>query len=933
MKKRILSLILCIAMCMSVVGIFASCGGDSTTGSSSTTGSNQGDTNNSGTNESTNQGGTTDSSNNNQGTTNSSNNNQGGNNTDTTPEGTGIPANKDALVIMSEELDGLFNPFYSTTGADSTIVSMTQIGMLTSKYVNGDVQVAFGDNEAVVTKDYTSSYNEDKDTTTYTFVIKNGIKYSDGHPLTIEDVLFNLYVYLDPVYAGSATLYSTKIQGLTAYRTQREDSDTGTDTDSQLSEQASSRATARVNELVNLFKTVGRTQTAGKYYATMDAMKSAINALTIDEISSGYMTAVSAKPGSVSLADWKAQLLADYEKICTLYREELEKAYDTAIEAYTETPYKDHAEFKDQLFCFMASQGYVEIKYVKVNGKDDRNNIESVTAMFGDQIDTRAEAIDYAFNDSIESQLHLVYAYTASAQTIFNEYVSNAKDVILHEMVKDDGSVAIDNISGIVSLGHKGDVDKITVNGTEYKIAKEHNADGTPKNAGEYDVLQITIDGVDPKAVWNFAFAVAPQHYYGEGSKVGVDIANNKFGVEWGSFDFMTKIIQSQRNITIPMGAGAYKATNSANDDNPSGSSFYSANIVYFKANNNFYTVGSGINNAKIEKVRYQVVGASNALAMLENGSIHYATPQLTEYNFTKIEQLDKIGANYILTEQLGYGYIGINASKVENVYLRRAIMCAMNTELALAYYRPGTAQRIFWPMSTVSWAYPKTTSGDLSTENGRDYPAETFYDDGAKELISYYMEMAAVEDGGYTNDDLKITFTIAGSNLQEHPTYATFRDAAALLNSMGWNVTVQADTQALTKLSTGSLEVWAAAWGSTIDPDLYQVYHKNSTATSTLAWGYPAIKSSGSDEEKNLLNTLSDYIEKARETDLRAKRTALYEKAMGCILDLAIELPVYQRSVVYVYNANVIDKNSLPSEVNPYSSPLDRIWELEFVK
>jgi len=932
MKKRILSLILCIAMCMSVVGIFASCGGDDTTGSSSsTTGSSQGGTNSSqsGTNSSGNQGTTTDSSN--QGGTSSSNT-QGGNDKPSGGE-TGIPVNKDALVIMSEELDGLFNPYYSTTGADSTIVSMTQIGMLTSKYVNGDVQVAFGENESVVTKDYMSVYNENDDTTTYTFVIKNGIKYSDGHPLTIEDVLFNLYVYLDPVYAGSATLYSTKIQGLTAYRTQREDSDTGTDSDSQLSEQASNRANERVNQLVNLFRTVGKTQTQGKYYATIQAMTDAINALPETDISSGYKSAISAKPDTISHEDWKKQLLADYERICKLYKEELEKAYDTAIEAYTETPYKEHDEFKDQLFCFMASQGYVEVKYVKVNGKDDKNNIESVLPMYGDQIDTKEEAIEYAFNDSIESQLDLVLAYTASAQTIFNEYVSNAKDVILHEMVKDDGSVAIDSISGIVSLGHKGTADKIAVNGTEYKIAKEHNSDGTPKNADEYDVLQITIDGVDPKAVWNFAFAVAPQHYYGEGSKVGVDIANNKFGVEWGSFDFMTKIIQSQRNITVPMGAGAYKATNRSNEDNPSGSSFYNANVVYFKANNYFETVGEGINNAKIEKVRYQVVGASNALAMLENGSIHYATPQLTENNFTKIEQLDKMGANYILTDQLGYGYIGINASKVENIYLRRAIMCAMNTELALSYYRPGTAQRIFWPMSTVSWAYPKANDGQLSTENGHDYPMDVFYDEGAKELISYYMEMAANEDGGYTNDDLKVTFTIAGSNLQDHPTYATFRDAAALLNSMGWNVTVQADTQALTKLSTGSLEVWAAAWGSTIDPDLYQVYHKNSTATSTLAWGYPAIKTSGSDEEKTLLNELSDQIERARETDLRAKRTALYEKAMGYILDLAIELPVYQRSVVYVYNANVIDPDTLPNEFNPYSSPLDRIWEIDFVK
>ena len=54
-----------------------------------------------------------------------------------------------------------------------------------------------------------------------------------------------------------------------------------------------------------------------------------------------------------------------------------------------------------------------------------------------------------------------------------------------------------------------------------------------------------------------------------------------------------------------------------------------------------------------------------------------------------------------------------------------------------------------------------------------------------------------------------------------------------ALLEECGWKVNIEPDINALTKLSTGSLAVWAAAWGSTIDPDMYQVYHKNSTATS----------------------------------------------------------------------------------------------------
>ena len=66
--------------------------------------------------------------------------------------GNGGGAKGDAFVIMTEQLDGLFNPFFSTSAADGTIVSMTQIGMLGSKYVNGEVEVAYGEDNAVVGK-------------------------------------------------------------------------------------------------------------------------------------------------------------------------------------------------------------------------------------------------------------------------------------------------------------------------------------------------------------------------------------------------------------------------------------------------------------------------------------------------------------------------------------------------------------------------------------------------------------------------------------------------------------------------------------------------------------------------------------------------------------------------------------------------------------
>ena len=856
MKKKILAIVLCLSMCIGMAGMFTGCGSDA--------------------------------------------------------------EKVDAFVIMTEQLDGLFNPFFSTSAPDGTIVAMTQIGMLSSKYVNGKVEVAYGDNEAVVVKDYDITDNDGN--TTYTFVLKNGILFSDGHPLTMEDVLFNYYVYLDPVYTGSSTLYSTDIIGLSEYRTQTVGSSTD-DSDSMITSQASDRAQARINELMNLY--LAKRDSSSTNEVSYDDMKAAISA---HSLSSGYQNAISNDASSVT----NQQLQADYDYTLKLFKEELQTDYASAQESYIDEPYKSHEEFKDAIFCFMYTEGYVDVKYAEgADGKIDRTTIEKLTPQYPSSITTQEAAIDYVYNDKLACELDGILLYWATAGTLATEYSAKAKEVILHENVSDDGSLAVQNISGIVSLGHTDAAGTtINVNGTDYKIASGHNADGTVTNSDEYDVLQITIDGIDPKAIWNFALTVAPQHYYGEGSSVGVDIANNKFGVEFASFDFMTDIVQSPRNIKLPMGAGSYKVTDSGNSDNPSESAFYTNNVVYFKANSNFHTVGEGIENAKIEKVRYQVVSSSNSIAALESGSVHYISPSLTADNYDKLNAMKDDGVVSITTDQLGYGYVGINSSKVTDINIRKAIMSAMNTSLALDYYRAGTASRIFWPMSKVSWAYPEGTDAD---DNGIGYPQiGNWNQDLAIDTIENYMQEAGVSAG---DPSLKYTFTIAGSNLQDHPTYKVFRDAAALLNSLGWDVQVVCDMQALTKINTGSLEVWAAAWSSALDPDMYQVYHKDSTATSTLAWGYNYLKNNGTAEEMDILNELSDYIDQARETNDQSVRSDLYKQAMEQVLELAIELPVYQRSVLYAYNSKVIKSDSMPaeSEMNPYSSPLDRIWEIEF--
>ena len=870
----------------------------------------------------------------------------------------GCSEKTDKLVIMSEAMDGLFNPFFSTTGPDMEIVGMTQIGMLST---NSEGKLAYGEDEPTVVLDYKSEYNKDEQgtnptkqgVTTHYFVLKNGITFSDGTPLTMNDVLFNMYVYLDPVYTGSTTMYSTDIVGLSKYRTQSSASGTGSQ-DDIISKRAALIAQDRVNELTDLYRETSRKLNPGSttYEVPVDEMNKAIDAK--EYFSDGYKNAIS-DDDNISVEDCRKQLKADYQLTLDTFKKELETDYESAKDSYKESsPYKEwdaknpSVKFSDEIVSFMYMEGYVPITYTD----NTKTTIKEVTYSYTN-LTSRQAALDYVFDDKVSTALEEVLNYYATANTVRNDYVAKATELIIHENVK-DGELVYDNIDGIVSMGHDSAIQdtSVSIGNNTYKIAKEYKEDGTVANADEYAVLRIKVNGVDPKAVWNFSFTVAPYHYYSNPSdeKLKMNIADNKFGVEWGKFEFMKNVIQGNNAYgvsknQVPVGAGAYQASDSDNRDlkDVKGNTFNSNGSVYFKSNDNFL-----LGAPKIKNIVYQEVPSNDALNVLQKGSVHFVTPQATRENQELINSLKSKGIESKDTWQLGYGYIGVNAGKVPDINLRKAIMSAMNPSLALSYYVTGSVANISWPMSVVSWAYPRTAGGfnaskpleNMDTNTGKDYMMYNTYNGDTQKAkaeaitkIKKYMAMAT--PAATTGDSrLKVDFTIAGANLTEHPVYSVFENAVELLTECGWQVTLKPDNNALTKLSSGALEVWAAAWGSTNDPDMYQVYHKNSTATSVLSWGYREILGNPSTypEENAILNELSVLIDQGRMYTDEATRTGIYKQAMLKVMDLAVEMPVYQRKELYAYNAKVIDTNTFPQEINSYSSPLGRIWEIDFV-
>ena len=228
--------------------------------------------------------------------------------------------------------------------------------------------------------------------------------------------------------------------------------------------------------------------------------------------------------------------------------------------------------------------------------------------------------------------------------------------------------------------------------------------------------------------------------------------------------------------------------------------------------------------------------------------------------------------------------------------------------------------------MSSTSWAYPT----------------------GCKAYYERFTKASDIEnalkDLGYTKSNgvyqkngksLTYTFTIAGAAADDHPAYGMFTAAARLLNEAGFKITVTPDVNALKLLTTGELAVWAAAWSSGVDPDMFQVYHKFSNATSVLNWGYREILNDTTEKyatEREIIDRMSEGIDEARKTTVKATRKRIYAQCLDDLMELAVELPVYQRKDLCVYNKTIINPATLNKTPNATNGLLDRIWEVNYL-
>lgn len=117
----------------------------------------------------------------------------------------------DTLVIGTSAFNGVFNPIFSFNAFDIQVTDM-----IFPTVAQLDKEGAVIDNAGHVEAEEVTAADGHKQVK-YTVSIQPGMTFSDGEPVTIDDVLFYYYVCADPTYDGSSTFSTLDIVGLKDY--------------------------------------------------------------------------------------------------------------------------------------------------------------------------------------------------------------------------------------------------------------------------------------------------------------------------------------------------------------------------------------------------------------------------------------------------------------------------------------------------------------------------------------------------------------------------------------------------------------------------------------------------------------------------------------------------------------------------------------------
>ena len=452
------------------------------------------------------------------------------------------------------------------------------------------------------------------------------------------------------------------------------------------------------------------------------------------------------------------------------------------------------------------------------------------------------------------------------------------------------------------------------------------------KKTGEYS-LEITVGKIDPTFIYQLTLSVAPLHYYGDAALY--DYENNSFGFPKGD------LASVRAKTTVPMGAGPYKYVS------------YENNVLSYVANDKYY-----LGAPKIKNFKMQGVGSSDKVTGMTTDLFDVTVPHFNDDDIAAIKKHNTNGElvgdklTTITTDFLGYGYIGINADNVkigedkestESKALRRALatLLAVYREPVVYAYYGDRASIIQYPISNTSWAAPKPADEGYNLAYSKNAAGEVVITADMTQEEKVVAAKAAAktlfEAAGYTfGTDGKLATAPEGAatsweviipadGVGDHPAYGILTETKNALQEMGLDLIINdpSDSNELwDALDAGKAEMWAAAWGATADPDMYQVYHSSNV--------HGLEGSSNSNHYGIQSEDLDKLIMDGRSSTDKAFRKATYKAALELLMDWGVEVPTYQRQEATLVSTERVKVSTIPGDLTPYYGWLAEVHTLE---
>ena len=720
------------------------------------------------------------------------------------------PKNNVPLVVGYAPFSSKFSPFFAATAYDQDVQAMTQLGLLTSDRTGAIILKGIeGETHSYNGTDYTyhgpadCTITENADGTVYyDFVLRDDITFSDGEPVTIDDVIFSMYVLCDPTYDGSSTLYGQPILGLAEYR-------------------------ENMTTLAALLASLGEDNTDFTYVT--------------EEQQTAFWAAVN--DGLVKFA----QEIVDY--------------------------------------C------------VSAGAAADANDVATAAAAWGFELEAGATAKDFAL--AIGNQYDWSFA-AMEAETAGSALADLIPaEVYAYSTTGVSTGESAPNIAGIQKTGANS--------------------------------LRVVMTEVDATSIYQLGVAIAPLHYYG--SKELYDYDNNMFGFTKGDLSAVRAV------TTKPLGAGPYKFIKFENG------------VVNFEANESYY-----LGAPKTKYVNFKEGQEKDKLNGVITGTIDITDPTFSKDTVAAIEEAnggtlngDKITVDTV--DNLGYGYIGMCADRVrvgedsgseasKNLRKALATVIAVYRDVAIDTYYGERASVINYPISNTSWAAPQSTDDGYRVAFSVDVDGNPIYTSGMDAEARYAAAKAAAlgffEAAGYTVTDGKLTAAPAGAKLEyeclipgngagDHPVFMALTMAAETFKEIGMNFIVT-DLTNSTDLWNGldaiTVDMWAAAWDATVDPDMYQVYHSSNRV------GIPGA--TGSNHYRINDEELDTLIMEARKSTDQAFRKPMYKECLDIIMDWAVEIPTYQRQNAIIFSTERVDMSTVTPDITTFYGWMAEIEKLE---